>query len=286
MPIANSPLRYPGGKAILTDFLADVIAENGLQDGTYIEPYAGGAGAAINLLLSEHVQRVILNDADPCVFAFWEAVLTKTSEFTKRIECTPISIEEWKRQRDIYRSQEKHSRIKVAFASFYLNRCNRSGIIVNGGPIGGFEQVGKWKLDARFNRKELIRRIEKIQLYRDRIEIHNLDAIEFLKGIVSKESDCLVYLDPPYYTKGSELYLNHYQPDDHAELAAFMQSQDLLKWVMTYDDVPEIRGLYQSCNLVPFQLDYSAHSRKKGKEILIHGPEVLLPEQDLVLTRT
>lgn len=283
MPIANSPLRYPGGKAILTDFLADVLAENELQDGTYIEPYAGGAGAAINLLLSEHVQHIILNDADPCVYAFWQAILTRTSEFIKRIENTPISIEEWKRQRNIYRRQKSHSRIKVAFASFYLNRCNRSGIIVNGGPIGGFEQNGKWKLDARFNKGGLVRRIEKIRLYRDRIEIHNLDAIEFLKRVASKESDCLVYLDPPYYIKGRELYLNHYRPGDHAQLASFIQTQKHLKWIMTYDDVPEIRTLYQSCNLVPFQLNYSAHSRKKGNEILIHGPDVVLPEQDLIL---
>jgi DNA adenine methylase len=279
MAAVNSPLRYPGGKAILSDFLADVIKLNGLQDGAYVEPYAGGAGAAFNLLFGEHVQRIVLNDADPCIFAFWKAVLNRKDELIRRIKETPVTIDEWKRQRDIYRNQARHSRINVAFASFYLNRCNRSGIMVNGGPIGGFDQSGKWKLDARYNRNELIRRIEKIHLYRDRIEIHNLDAIDFLANVVAQSEEIrntLVYLDPPYFLKGRELYLNHYQPDDHAQLAAFIKRQGF-RWVMSYDDISEIRSLYEDCNTTPFLIDYSAHSRKQGKELLVYMDDLVLP---------
>lgn len=279
MAPVNSPLRYPGGKAILSEFLADVIDANGLQDGAYVEPYAGGAGAAFNLLFGEHVQRIVLNDADPCIFAFWKAVLNQKNELIRRIKETPVTIDEWKRQRDIYRHQARHSRIKVAFASFYLNRCNRSGIMANGGPIGGFNQSGKWKLDARYNRDELIRRIEKIHLYRDRIEIHNLDALDFLANVVAQSEEIkntLVYLDPPYFLKGRELYLNHYQPDDHAQLAAFIKRQGF-RWIMSYDDISEIRSLYEDCNTTPFLIDYSAHSRKQGKELLVYMDDLVLP---------
>ncbi len=279
MAAVNSPLRYPGGKAILSEFLADVIESNGLQDGAYVEPYAGGAGAAFNLLFGEHVQRIVLNDADPCIFAFWKAVLNRKDELIRLIKETPVTIDEWKRQRDIYRHQARHSRINVAFASFYLNRCNRSGIMVNGGPIGGFDQRGKWKLDARYNRNELIRRIEKIHLYRDRIEIHNLDAIDFLKNVVAQSEEIrntLVYLDPPYFLKGRELYLNHYQPEDHAQLAAFIKRQGF-RWIMSYDDMAEIRSLYEDCNTIPFLIDYSAHSRKQGKELLVYMDNLVLP---------
>lgn len=279
MAAVNSPLRYPGGKAILSEFLADVIESNGLQDGAYVEPYAGGAGAAFNLLFGEHVQRIVLNDADPCIFAFWKAVLNRKDELIRLIKETPVTIDEWKRQRDIYRHQARHSRINVAFASFYLNRCNRSGIMVNGGPIGGFDQRGKWKLDARYNRTELIRRIEKIHLYRDRIEIHNLDAIDFLKNVVAQSEEIrntLVYLDPPYFLKGRELYLNHYQPEDHAQLAAFIKRQGF-RWIMSYDDMAEIRSLYEDCNTIPFLIDYSAHSRKQGKELLVYMDDLVLP---------
>jgi len=280
MPVANSPLRYPGGKAVLATFLGDVVAANGLQDGVYVEPYAGGAGAALSLLFAEQVQRVILNDADPCICAFWSAVLRRKDDLVRRIENTPVTIEEWKRQRAIYLHQERESRIRVAFATFYLNRCNRSGIIANGGPIGGFEQTGKWKLDARFNKEELIRRIDKIHLYRDRIQVSNLDAIEFLRDLArieDCENDMLVYLDPPYYVKGSELYLNHYRPSDHSQLATFLSEEARVRWLMTYDDVPEIRKLYACFPCLSFEVDYSAYSRRKGREVLFHSTELEMP---------
>jgi DNA adenine methylase len=272
MPITHSPLRYPGGKAVLSDFLADVIAVNDLQDGIYVEPYAGGAGAALALLFGEHVQRIVLNDADPCVYAFWYAVLNRKDDFVQRLADTPVTISEWKRQREIYRNQRSHSRIKVAFASFYLNRCNRSGIMVNGGPIGGFKQTGKWKLNARYNHDELIRRIERIHLYRDRIEIYNLDALNFLGNVIGRRDnirETLIYLDPPYFVKGSELYLNHYRLDDHARLAAFIKRQAGYRWLMTYDNVLEIRKLYNECNTAQFDLRYSAHTSRLGSELLI-----------------
>lgn len=286
MSIANSPLRYPGGKAVLSDFLADVLVLNGVQDGTYVEPYAGGAGAALKLLFAEHVQRVILNDADPCVFAFWNAVLNRKGDLLRRIRETPVTIDVWKRQREIYRQQARHSRIKVAFASFFLNRCNRSGIMVNGGPVGGFNQTGKWKLDARYNKDELVRRIEKIHFYRGRVEVHNMDAIEFLKSLIARSNtldNVLVYLDPPYYVKGSKLYLNHYRHEDHAQLAAFITQQTTLRWLMTYDNVAEIQELYQDCQRVPFSLSYSAHSRRMGSEVLIHGSNLVVPAERCIV---
>lgn len=288
MPVVHSPLRYPGGKAVLSGFLADVIAANDLQDGVYVEPYAGGAGAALALLFGEHVQRIVLNDADPCVFAFWNAVLNRKDDLIWRLNETPVTLDEWRTQRDIYRAQQRHSRIKVAFASFYLNRCNRSGIMVNGGPIGGVGQTGKWRLDARYNKDELARRIEKIHLYRDRIEIHNLDALAFLRDVVGKSDaldETLVYLDPPYYVKGSELYLNHYQPEDHAQVARFIKRQTGYRWLMTYDNVPEIRKLYADRDTVDFDLRYSAHTSKLGSELLIFSRNLVMPDDMSLLRR-
>jgi len=277
---ANSPLRYPGGKTVLSEFLADVLSVNGLQDGVYVEPYAGGAGAALNLLFAEHVRCIVLNDIDPCVHAFWNAVLHRKDDFTRRLREIPVTIEEWKRQREIYSNHASHSRIKVAVATFYLNRCNHSGIMVNGGPIGGLNQASKWKIDARYNKNELIRRIDKIHLYRDRIRLHNMDAIEFLKSLVCRNDELhntLVYLDPPYYIKGRKLYLNHYAHEDHAQLARFITRQTGFRWLMTYDNVPQIRHLYRKCCCIPFQLPYSAHSPRKGSELLIHGTRLTSP---------
>jgi DNA adenine methylase len=200
MPEFGSPLRYPGGKTALGYFLGEVIALNGIQDCIYAEPFAGGAGAALSLLFSERVSKILLNDADPCIYAFWDSILNQSGRFLSLLDKTALTIDVWRRQRDIYRNPKRHSRVRVGFATFFLNRCNRSGIIMNAGPIGGIEQKGKWKIDARFNRQELRRRINKILVYRERIEISNKDAIDFLKNDVTpqaRKKPVFVYLDPP-----------------------------------------------------------------------------------------
>jgi DNA adenine methylase len=276
----NSPLRYPGGKTILTKFLAGVVRLNSIRDAMYVEPYAGGAGAALGLLYAEYAERIILNDADPCIFSFWYCVLKQKDSLIRLIEKTPITLNEWRRQREIYMSRRRRSRIELAFASFYLNRCNRSGIIVNGGPIGGMHQEGVWKLDARYNKEELISRIEKIHLYRERIEIQNMDAVEFLRVVLRQRIGLpriLVYLDPPYFLKGSRLYLNYYKHAAHRQLAAYLKRNKRLNWLLTYDNVPEIASLYRDFDQIAFQLSYTVHCRRVGTELLIHHKDLLIP---------
>jgi DNA adenine methylase len=191
-------------------------------------------------------------------------------------------VDEWSRQREIYRHPDGQARIALGFATFYLNRCNRSGIIAGAGLIGGRAQLGKWKLDARFNRVELACRIERIAMYRDRIALSNLDAIAFLRDRVSVApivERAFVYLDPPYYEKGSQLYLNHYNPADHASLAAYMKQHANFLWMMTYDNVPEVHGLYPRFRRVPFDLGYSARERRVGREVMILKPGLKFPER-------
>jgi len=271
MAHAHSPLRYPGGKQILARVLAHLIHLNGARGGIYAEPYAGGAGASLALLFGEHVDRILINDADPSIYAFWHGILHDTDRFLRLLRDTPVTLEEWARQRQTYQHPKRHSALRVGFATFFLNRCNRSGIIPNGGPIGGQHQSGIWKLDVRFTRAELIRRISRIALYRDRISISNLDAIKFLKRHVESRDDLrgmFVYLDPPYYAQGQKLYLNYYKPPDHASLAAYLVKAKFL-WVMSYDNVPEITTLYVRLRQVPFDLSYCARERRIGKEIMI-----------------
>jgi DNA adenine methylase len=213
MTIANSPLRYPGGKQVLARIVAHLVRINGSSGGTYVEPYAGGAGVALALLFAEHVNRVMINDADLRIFAFWKSILLQTDKFVALLQKTPATVDEWARQRNIYQHPQRYSSLRLGFATFFLNRCNRSGIIANGGPIGGQDQAGKWKIDARLNRMELERRIRRVAMFRDRISISNADAIDFLDGemlALKNRGKPFVYLDPPYYAKGQELYLNHY----------------------------------------------------------------------------
>jgi DNA adenine methylase len=282
MPTTYSPLRYPGGKQILAKVIAHLIKLNRANGGLYAEPYAGGAGAALTLLFGEHVDRILINDGDRRIYAFWRAVLNKTEQLIEMIQQVPLTVAEWRRQRDVYKNPSKHTYLHVGFATFYLNRCNRSGIISGGGPIGGIGQKGKWKIGVRFNRDELSRRLSKIALYRERIDVSGMDAVEFLTSKVAPlgpKPKAFVYLDPPYFAKGRDLYLNHYKAGDHAGLARYVRDEAKYTWVMSYDNVPQITSLYTGLRQVPFDLDYSARERRVGSEVMISKRSVQFPSR-------
>jgi len=278
MPTTNTPLRYPGGKSSLSSFLTQVIELNNLHDGTYIEPYAGGAGAAINLLYNGLARHIIINDYDTSIYCFWVSIFNYTENFIYKIESTPLNIEEWLHQKKILTTLDQQNVLDIGFAAFFLNRCNRSGIL-KAGPIGGMKQDGKYTISARFNRKNLIKKIKKLETYKERISIYNLDAIELLQKILpSINGPKLIYLDPPYFKKGPQLYLNAYEHDDHENLSwalGKLSSSDC--WVLTYDDAQEIRTLYRNSKVRSYTLNYSAAQSKQGRELLISHPHLLLP---------
>lgn len=268
-----SPLRYPGGKASLSSFLFDVIDYNYIVNCTYIEPFAGGAGAALTLLFLEKVDQIIINDLDRSIYAFWKSILNYTERFIEKIRDIDVIIEEWHKQRQIYKDNGS-SEFDRGFATFFLNRTNRSGII-EGGPIGGMKQNGKWKINARFNKENLIERIKKLALYRSRIKILNLDGIKLMKQICNIPN-ILIYVDPPYYEKGSSLYLNHYNESNHIALANFLNDNQEIFWLLTYDNVPEINALYADRTTIEFDLHYHINKPKMCKEILIKSDSIAI----------
>jgi DNA adenine methylase len=273
-----SPLRYPGGKAKLAGFMKAVIEVNGLHDCDYVEPYAGGAGIAIELLLHEYVQHIHINDVSRPVFAFWRSMLENTEEFTRLMRNTPLTVASWKRQKSILNNQDDYDDLDLGFATFFLNRTNRSGLL-NGGVIGGQDQTGPWKIDARFNRAALIARVEAIARLRRRISLYREDAADFLKGAVKDfPLKTLIYLDPPYYRKGKELYYDYYNHDDHVQIAALVKKNlKNRRWIVSYDDTPQIRELYSRFAHVVYQIGYSARDVRRGSEIMFLAPGLRVP---------
>jgi DNA adenine methylase len=263
----NTPLRYPGGKTRLYGLLRGTIEECGFRDCTYVEPYAGGAGAAVSLLLNGDVKRLVINDLDPAIHAFWYSILRHPRLFVQRIESTPVTLEEWGRQRDIYREKDVSRPLDLGFATFFLNRTNRSGVM-NAGVIGGRSQQGRYRIDARFNRVELVERVRRIQGKKRSIEITNLDGADLLRDRLN-EDDHFFYIDPPYYDKGSFLYLNSFDDAQHASLAGLLREHRMRAWLVTYDDVEEIRDLYKGFYQGTFKLQYSAHRSDVAEERLI-----------------
>ncbi|MCI0470141.1 MAG: DNA adenine methylase [Candidatus Aminicenantes bacterium] len=272
-----SPLRYPGGKVVLSDFMMDVILGNNLEGCSYIEPFAGGAGAALTLLFEGIVKNLYLNDADITIAAFWYSALEETEKLLKIIHDTPITIDEWKKQKEILLN-ERADLLKLGFAAFFLNRCNRSGIIYSAGPIGGYGQTDSWTIDVRFNKNSLKKRIEKIALHKDKIAISNQDAIDFLKmTAIDVLKTSFIYLDPPYFMNGKKLYMNYYREDDHRKLSDYIRGWRNIHWLMTYDDVEFIHTLYNDYRLFSYSLNYSLHEKRKGEELLIIPPGIYLP---------
>lgn len=271
-----SPLRYPGGKAKLYAFFAELLRHNGIQNAHYCEPYAGGAGLALKLLSSGLVERISLNDVDDAIWAFWVSALTANSELCRLIETADLSIQEWYRQREIWRKKDTTDLLALGFATFYLNRTNRSGIIEGAGPVGGYAQSGKWRLDARFDREKQSAAIRALAPFGSRISVSRLDAIDFLAVSLADES-ALTYLDPPYYVKGSKLYRNAYVHEDHVAVREAVARFREGRWIVSYDAVAPILDIYSDFEPVLYSLNYSAGSVGSGKEVIFLSDALSLP---------
>ncbi|WP_430597509.1 DNA adenine methylase [Enterococcus sp. AZ177] len=275
MPVTKSPLRYPGGKTQLSKYVKNLIDLNKLNNVTYIEPFAGGAGVAIELLLNRDVSKIVINDYDKSIYSFWNAILNQTDKFIKMIEDTPITIEEWNNQREIYlQNKSKMNSLEGGFATFYLNRTNVSGII-NGGPIGGRRQEGAYKLDCRFNKVALISKIIAIAERKSDIKIFRKEANSLI-GIIKENyspNSTFIFFDPPYYVQGKNLYLSFINQKDHKRLARNILSLIDYHWITTYDKNIQIINYYNSAkSKYEYQLNYSANTKKIATEVLFASP--------------
>lgn len=282
MPTTLSPLRYPGGKTALYSKVVRLLEFNCLENITYVEPFAGGAGLAIKLLLNNNVSNIIINDIDPAIHAFWHSVLCQPDELCSRIRGYAITIDERERQIRIYKNINDNSLIDVGFATLFLNRTNVSGIL-GAGPIGGKDQNGKHKLNARFNKEGLITKIMTVATYGQQILLHNRDAIDFLDEVLPSYGSDKLFLncDPPYVKKGQELYLNHFTIEDHRRLRDRI-TQCIHPWIVTYDYNKVILDLYSSFFYERIQLNHSAGSMKKGEEIIIYSNNLRSTKCELI----
>lgn len=261
-----SPLRYPGGKNCIFSFMSKLFYENNLLGVSYAEPYAGGAGLALRLLFEEYVNKIYINDLDRSIYAFWYSILNDCDAFCNWISNVDVSVENWHYYKDIQRNGGQYDLFELAKSTFFLNRTNVSGVI-KGGIIGGIEQKGKYKIDVRFNKYELICKIRKIASFRNRISLTNLDGLEFINKMDRKREDIFIYLDPPYYKKASDLYMNFYLEKDHEKLSK--QVRNIKKsWIISYDNQDFILNLYAQEKKVLYKLSQCT-SNRVGDEILI-----------------
>lgn len=270
-----SPLRYPGGKNRLVKLLELMIDKTDMKNITYIEPFAGGAGVALSLLFSNKVSHIVINDYDKAIYSVWKAILEDTEALINLISNVNISVEEWYRQKEIYINKADKYSLELAFATFFLNRTNRSGIL-KAGPIGGYSQKGNYLIDARFNKEALIKKIIMISNRKKEITLYNKDVRSFISKYLSNFDNAFMYLDPPYYKRGQELYKNFLNDNDHIEIEK-MISELRCKWILTYDIHELISFLYKDYPYRYFDLNYSVATKKRASEIMVVCDNKLWP---------
>lgn len=277
LPRDTTPLRYPGGKGSLKYFLANVVDVNGLRGQSIVEPFCGGAGASIPLLLTGIVSKLYLNDANPAVAAFWKILIEDTEALINLVRHTPVTVEQWRWWKEVLSHPVDASDLELGFAAFFMNRCNRSGLLA-GGPIGGLDQSGDYKIDCRFNREELVSRIQEIALHREKIVVNNTDACGYLRSLAPDVTDnSLIFIDPPYVVQGRNLYKGTvFDEPKHRELADYIKLKDW-RWLITYDDHPLIHQLYAERTRGVFELSYLMQQAKIGRELLVASTHCRVP---------
>ncbi len=267
-----SPLRYPGGKDKTYKYVKHLVKQNNIT--TYIEPFAGGAAVALRLLFNGDVKRIIINDFDRSIYALWKTILTNVEPLVSLIRETPVTMDEWYKQKEIQNNKNSANELSLAFSTLFLNRTNRSGII-KAGVIGGKKQDGHYKLDCRFNKDNIIKRIEKIHSFRSHIKVYNMDAKDFIEGEIIRTRKSLTFFDPPYYIKGPDLYTNFYTQEDHVELAKMIKSvMNNRYWILTYDIAEQIEELYKKNRSTKYSLNYSIAAPSKGQEFMFFSKKI------------
>jgi DNA adenine methylase len=278
-----SPLRYPGGKALLESYISGVIEENYYTGCAFYEPYAGGASVSLELLRLGFIARAVLVERDPLVYAFCWSVLTKNDELCAAVEACPVTLETWHSLQPTRKVDDPgncdFSLLQLGVAGLFFNRTNFSGIL-GAGPIGGANQESEYKIDCRFNKEKLVRQIKAVVKYADQISIHFGDAITFLTEHSEELATgfTFTYIDPPYYLQGKKLYRHAYVDEDHAALAEFIRGQ-AYPWVLSYDDHPRIRQLYEytEIQMQPIYLDYKVRSNRTAQELVISNLQIPPP---------
>lgn len=273
-----SPLRYPGGKYKISKLIELLIGKADVPCNTYVEPFAGGAGVALELLLNGVVDRIVINDSDRAIYSVWKAMTECNAEFLDKLMNVRVDLEEWRKQREIYFSSKCYS-LEYGFSAFFLNRTNHSGILASG-PIGGMEQ-SEWKLDVRFNKEELAKKIRAIGELKDQIKVFGRDVFSFIRNQLPKVGEnAFVYFDPPYYNKGKVLYKNFFTPEKHEKLKDSISGSVSIPWIVSYDDVPEIRKIYEDFPMRSFSLLYSLANNGNGREVMFFKSAELKPTRN------
>jgi DNA adenine methylase len=262
--------RYPGGKSKLRNSISEHlnVYANKL-DLEYREPFFGGGSVGLKFI-SDNPQwkKVWINDKDLGVANLWTSVIRFPNELKKMVQDFKPSIEIF----DKYKlellsnstvSQNASEIVLHGFKKLAIHQISYSGLgTKSGGPLGGREQKSKYKIDCRWSPDYICKKIDKLHNQFSKLEIKHQSCTSFdFEDLVNSTENSFIYLDPPYYIKGNELYQFGFTKEDHKKMA------DVLKytnhpWILSYDDCPEVRRLYSWAEINIIYVNYSITATK------------------------
>ncbi|NYF40932.1 DNA adenine methylase [Streptosporangium sandarakinum] len=285
-----SPLRYPGAKRQLVPVIEELIAANIPPPRLLVEPFCGGATATLRLLGSGAVEHGVLADVDPLVASFWKTAAFDARWLIDAMRELSITVEEW----DRWRAAAPRTRRDRALKCLFLNRTTFSGILHGrAGPIGGRTQASAYKIDCRFGIEGLTRRINGVADLAATgrlLDVWQCDWRSALARIPKKfgaldDSEVVVYLDPPYVEKAPWLYEWSFESTEHAKLAATLRSDLPYRWLLSYDDTPTVRKLYDGADNhttlhVSYRYTAAGSEKRTVKDELLVTNLTFIPKSD------
>ena len=290
-----SPLRYPGSKRRLVGYIRQALEMNKLRPTLYVEPFVGGASVALQLMQDGLVDRVILMDIDPWIASFWQTVFFDTEWLVEQIETIEVTLDRWQE----FKQSNPATRRDRALTCFFLNRTSFSGILqAKVGPLGGRTQESQYKIDCRFMRGTLTKRIKQAAAHRDRV--HAVWDCSWDEGFTRirelqvqdelPQNGTFYYLDPPFFKEAEALYRYYFVSEDHLALRDHLLTMED-KWILSYDSAQDVEELYgealkQCTNGTQkhdvelfYSLAIMTEERRKGKEVIISNLDQLpVPE--------
>lgn len=284
-----SPLRYPGAKRWMSGYIARSIQRNDLLPALFVEPFAGGASVALSQLSAGLIGNVILNDCDPLIASFWSTLFFDTEWLVRRVQNCEVTLDEWIR---VKKSNPQSTRGR-AYKCLFLNRTSFSGVLTDAaGPIGGRAQESPYKVDCRFNKGTVIRRIQEAAQFRSRVAgVWNLPWHRAILRVLKLQCNSrlpdavLFYLDPPFYNKASRLYRHYFNQAEHVRLRDFL-SKFSHPWILSYDASPHVLDLYRTGGFRASNVNliYTASQKSKrgtGNEIIVSNLPRMVSELQL-----
>lgn len=257
--------RYPGGKSRIVKEIRKRMESRGFLSGdSFHDVFVGGGSVLLHVAGWFPRSPLFANDIDPWINSFWEVVVgpkSQFNEFLEKLRITP-TVDSFV----LLRNSAPDNRLDRAFRAVFFNRTTFSGMFTSG-PIGGYNQTGRWKIDCRYNHKAMVSAMlymrEKLRLD-ERLHVTGIDAVSYVSGV----DDGFMYLDPPYMGQGKALYR---EAVDHHSLAQILRNKK--KWLLTYDDCDDVRMAYGYADIEEIPMRYSIRGKKKewvgNKELFI-----------------